>query len=104
MGQLRGSGRDRASRAEGEMAWTVAPGPQSGSDVTIRLWWRLMGPLAQFGRAALVQDLVRRVSQDFTRNLDASLAGKAPMPARAVGLFTMLWELLKSRLFRRGNR
>jgi aerobic-type carbon monoxide dehydrogenase small subunit (CoxS/CutS family)/carbon monoxide dehydrogenase subunit G len=104
MGRLRGSGRDGASRAEGEMDWTVAPGPQSGSDVTIRLWWRLMGPLAQFGRAALVQDLVRRVSQDFTRNLDASLAGKAPMPARAVGLFTMLWELLKSRLFGRETR
>jgi len=32
------------------------------------------------------------------------LAGKAPMPARAVGLFTMLWELLKSRLFGRETR
>jgi aerobic-type carbon monoxide dehydrogenase small subunit (CoxS/CutS family)/carbon monoxide dehydrogenase subunit G len=100
-GRLRGGGRDGASRADGEMSWVVAPGRQSGSDVTVRLSWRLTGPLAQFGRAALVQDLVRRITQDFARNLDAMVAGEAPPPARPVGLFALLWALLKARVLRR---
>jgi len=99
MGRLRGGGRDGASRAEGEVVWTVAPGPRGGSDVTVRLCWRLTGPLAQFGRAALVRDVVRRVARDFARNLDPIVAGEALLPARPVGLFAMLWALLKARLF-----
>jgi len=94
-GRLRGTGREGASRAEGEASWTVAPGAAGGSDLTVRLSWRLTGPLAQFGRAALVQDLVRRIAQDFARNLDALVAG-APVPAaQPVGLFAMLWAVLR---------
>jgi carbon-monoxide dehydrogenase small subunit len=100
-GRLRGGGRDGASRAEGEVTWTIAPGPLSGSDVTVRLRWRLTGPLAQFGRATLVHDLVRHVAQDLGRNLDAIVAGEAPPPGRTVGLFAMLWTLLKARMFGR---
>ena len=101
MGRLRGGGRDGASRAEGEVTWSVAPAPQGGSDVTVRLSWRLTGPLAQFGRVALVHDLMRRVAQDFAHNLNAIAAGEALLPARPVGLFAMLWALLKARLFGR---
>jgi carbon-monoxide dehydrogenase small subunit len=99
MGRLRGGGRDGSSRAEGEVVWTVAPGPRSGSDVTVHLSWRLTGPLAQFARVGLVHDLVRRVAQDFARNMDAIVAGEAMPPARPVNLFAMLWALLKARLF-----
>jgi len=101
MGRLRGGGRDGASRAEGEVTWSVAPAPQGGSDVTVRLSWRLTGPLAQFGRVALVHDLMRRVAQDIAHNLNAIAAGEALLPARPVGLFAMLWALLKARLFGR---
>ena len=101
VGQLRGGGRDGASRAEGEVTWSVAPAAQGGSDVTVRMSWRLTGPLAQFGRVALVHGLVRRIAQDFARNLDAVMAGEAPLPARPMGLFAMLWALLKARLFER---
>jgi len=48
-----------------------------------------------------VRDLVRRVAQDFAHNLDAIAAGEALLPARPVGLFAMLWALLKARLFGR---
>ena len=101
MGRLQGGGRDGASRAEGEMAWTVAPSPLGGSAVTVRLCWRLTGPLAQFGRAALVRDLVRRVAQEFARNLEAIATGEELLPARSLGLFKMLWALLQARLFAR---
>jgi aerobic-type carbon monoxide dehydrogenase small subunit (CoxS/CutS family)/carbon monoxide dehydrogenase subunit G len=98
-GRLNGGGRDGASRAEGDMTWTVAPSLPGGSVVTIRLWWRLTGPLSQFGRVMLVQDLVRRVAQEFARNLEGLVTGEAPLPAHRLGLFKMLWALLRARLF-----
>ncbi len=97
-GRLQGGGRDGASRAEGEVGWTVLSAEHGGSELLVRLSWRLTGPLAQFGRAGLVQDIVRRLAQDFARNLDALAAGQAPAPARPVGLFALLWGLLKARL------
>jgi hypothetical protein len=33
--------------------------------------------------------------------LDAIVGGEAPLPARSVGLFAMLWALIKARMFRR---
>ncbi len=100
-GRLLGGGRDGASRAQGEVTWSVLPAATGGSELLVRLSWRLTGPLAQFGRAALVQDLVRRLARDFARNLDALAAGAAPPPARPVGVLALLWGLLKARLFRR---
>jgi carbon-monoxide dehydrogenase small subunit len=101
-GTLTGGGRDGASRAEGEVAWTVAPA-DGGSELLVRLGWRLTGPLAQFGRAALVQDIVRRLAIDFARNLDALVAGSPPPSARPVGLLAMLWHLVKASLLERAR-
>jgi aerobic-type carbon monoxide dehydrogenase small subunit (CoxS/CutS family)/carbon monoxide dehydrogenase subunit G len=100
-GRLLGGGRDGASRAEGEVGWHVVPANSGGSDILVSLSWRLTGPLAQFGRGALVKDLVRRLAQDFARNLDAMVAGAAPPPARPVGVLGLLWAALKARLFGR---
>ncbi len=96
-GTLTGGGRDGASRAQGEVLWEVAPAA-TGSELRVRLSWRLTGPLAQFSRGALVQDLVRRMAQDFARNLDAMVAGSAPPPARPVAVWALVWRALKARL------
>jgi carbon-monoxide dehydrogenase small subunit len=101
-GTLIGGGRDGASRAEGEAAWIVTPA-DGGSELLVRLGWRLTGPLAQFGRAALVQEIVRRLAIDFARNLDSLVAGSPPPPARPVGLLAMLWRLVKARLLGRAR-
>ncbi len=100
-GKLIGRGRDGASSAEGEVGWQVLPGAGGGSTLVVQLSWRLTGPLAQFGRAALVRDLVRRLAQQFAANLDAMVAGQAAPPARPLGLFALLWGLLKARLLGR---
>lgn len=72
---------------------TVAPGPQGGSDVTVAC---AGGSLAHsLSSAAPHWCMTRRVAQDFARNLDAIVAGEAPLPARPVGLFAMLWALVK---------
>ncbi|WP_149537322.1 xanthine dehydrogenase family Fe-S subunit [Siccirubricoccus phaeus] len=101
-GRLRGQGGDAGtgSRAEGEIAWQLLPAP-GGSEVEVTLGWRLTGGLAQFNRAGLVRDVVRRVAQDFARNLEALIAGETPPPARPIGVLALLWGILRSRLFRR---
>ncbi|MCK8787825.1 SRPBCC family protein [Roseomonas sp. NAR14] len=111
-GTLKGQGRDNGtgSSASGTVAWQVAPDPRdaAGSLVTVRLSWRLTGALAQFNRAGLVQDLVRRLAASFAANLQSRLAataaGKAPPPpaeAKPLGLFALLWSMLKARLLGR---
>ncbi len=100
-GKLSGRGRDGASSAEGEVGWQVLPGDAGGSVLSVQLSWRLTGPLAQFGRAALVRDLVRRLAQEFAANLDAMVAGQAPPPARQLGLFALLWSVLRAKVLGR---
>lgn len=99
-GRLIGRGRDANSRAEGEIGWQVVPATQ-GSDILVQLSWRLTGPLAQFSRGALVQDVARRLARDFARNLDAVVAGQTPPVVRPPGLFALLWAVLKARFLGR---
>jgi carbon-monoxide dehydrogenase small subunit len=100
-GTLLGRGRDGTSSAEGEVGWQVLPEAGGGSVLAVRLSWRLTGPLAQFGRTALVRDLVRRVALEFAANLDAMVAGQAPPPAQRLGLLGMVWAMLKAKLLGR---
>jgi aerobic-type carbon monoxide dehydrogenase small subunit (CoxS/CutS family)/carbon monoxide dehydrogenase subunit G len=103
-GRIRGRGRDSGSgsAAEGEVHWQVLPAAEGGSELAVRLAWRLTGALAQFNRAGLVQDLVRRLAAEFARNLDALTAGAAPPPAaKPLGLLSLLWSMLKARIFGR---
>ena len=93
-GRLQGRGRDGSNSAEGDVHWRVVPAEGGGSDILVQLSWRLTGPLAQFARGVLVHDLVRRLAQDFARNLDAMVAGQAPQPTPPIGLAGLLWRKL----------
>jgi aerobic carbon-monoxide dehydrogenase small subunit len=77
-GMILGAGRDRlgASRASGELQYRLSAeqgGAATRLDITVRA--RLLGPLAQFGRSAIVTDLAARLSEVFARNLERRLAG-----------------------------
>ena len=103
-GRISGRGRNSGtgSATEGEVSWQVLPVSDNGSELAVRVTWRLTGALAQFGRTGLVQDLVRRLAAEFARNLDAMAAGGTPAPAgRPLGLLAMLWRLIKARLLGR---
>jgi carbon-monoxide dehydrogenase small subunit len=77
-GMILGAGRDRlgASRASGELEYRLSAeqgGAATRLDITVRAL--LLGPLAQFGRSAIVADLAARISEIFARNLERRLAG-----------------------------
>jgi aerobic-type carbon monoxide dehydrogenase small subunit (CoxS/CutS family)/carbon monoxide dehydrogenase subunit G len=101
-GRLRGRGRDTGSGSsvEGEARYVVRP-DGAGSELEVALSWRLTGSLAQFARTELVQALARGLLERFTGNLEALIQGKAPAEARPVGVFALLWAMVRARLFRR---
>jgi aerobic-type carbon monoxide dehydrogenase small subunit (CoxS/CutS family)/carbon monoxide dehydrogenase subunit G len=102
-GRISGRGRDSLSGsvADGEVHWRVLPA-DGRTELVVRLSWRLTGVLAQFSRGGLVQDVVRRLAGEFAHNLDSLLAGSAPAASRKpLGLLSLLWSLLRVRLFGR---
>jgi len=100
-GRIIGSGRDQAggSRAAGEVDYAVQhDGDRTRVDLTIRVL--LTGPLAQFSRAGIVEDLAARMTDAFARNLETRLSGGTPnatdqAPLKAGAL---LWQVIIARL------
>ena len=114
-GVVLGAGNDRlsGSRAVGEIEYRLLP-EGTGTRVELMIRVLLVGPLAQFGRSGLVEDIVARVAQAFARNLEARLTGSvselemqtsAPLAAGSL-LRQALAARLKAvlvRLFRSGR-
>jgi aerobic carbon-monoxide dehydrogenase small subunit len=75
-GVVLGAGNDRlsGSRAAGEIEYVLLPAG-GGTRVELVIRALLAGPLAQFGRSGIVEDLVSRIAQAFARNLEARLMG-----------------------------
>ncbi|MEP9352548.1 2Fe-2S iron-sulfur cluster-binding protein [Xanthobacter sp. KR7-65] len=97
-GLVVGSGRDSGSgsRAHGEIAFAVKPGAAGGSDIDLALRYRISGPLAQFSRGALVQNLVSHLTALFAANLAARLKGEAPVAASGgLSVMAVLAALVK---------
>jgi carbon-monoxide dehydrogenase small subunit len=115
-GLVLGAGSDplSGSRAAGEIEYVVLPA-SVGARVEIAMRAALAGPLAQFSRAGIVDDLVARIVEAFARNLEASLTGReaefeaqanAPLQAGAL-LRQVLMARLKAvlaRVFGGGGR
>ncbi len=103
-GTIAGQGRDNSSGslAHGEARFAVRePGSgDGGAIIDVTLSWRLSGMLAQFNRPALVGAVVKQLAVAFAKNLEALIAGDNPQTARPLGLFALLWTIIRTRLFR----
>jgi aerobic carbon-monoxide dehydrogenase small subunit len=101
-GILYGSGRDRLSgttvRAEVSYAVSGESGTESRVDVTVRAL--LAGALAQFSRSSIVQDLVGRITAEFSRRLQQSLTDPQSVEASETSLkaTTFVLEVVMARL------
>lgn len=102
-GLIMGTGKDQlgGSRAAGEVEYTLEPAADGGTRVALTIRALLVGPLAQFGRSSIVEDLVGRITDAFARNLEACLTGttanerqtQAPLEAGS-----LLWQVIVTRV------
>ncbi|MGZ3322997.1 MAG: xanthine dehydrogenase family Fe-S subunit [Xanthobacteraceae bacterium] len=101
-GVVLGAGNDRltGSRAAGEIEYVLVPA-NAGTRVDLVIRALLAGPLAQFGRSGIVDDLVARVTVAFARNLEARLKGTASEPQPQVSAPLAAGSLLRQVLVAR---
>ena len=105
-GIIRGSGRDArsSSATRGIIRYRLqADETPETTRVDLDIGYTLTGPLAQFSRSDLMQDITTRLIDTFVRNLEARLAAPDDAPPRqatelnAAGL---MWSVLLARLRR----
>jgi carbon-monoxide dehydrogenase small subunit len=101
-GRIRGGGAESGSgsRTRAEASFRIQP-DVAGSQVSLVVDYNLQGPLAQFSRSGLAQDLGRRLVAEFASNLNASASGqrgadKTPASDRSLDAFRLLTDSLKS--------
>lgn len=81
-GRLTGRGIDKrgGSRVGVTMDFAVAP-DGAGSLITVTADTDLTGPLAQIGRTGIIEDVARRLTQEFADALETRLNAKPSQPA-----------------------
>ena len=86
-----GSGQDTRSRStgEGRIELAVLPAKTGGSILRLRLRYALKGPLAQFGRGAIVDTVVEQILERFAANLASTAGGGEVGSAPALGVPTV---------------
>jgi carbon-monoxide dehydrogenase small subunit len=99
-GFIRGAGNDRGSgsRTKGEIAYRLTPENEGArTRVSLTVEYNLQGPLAQFSRSSLAQELGRRLVGEFAGNLNARLGGaSAPAGHNApLSIGRLLWMWLR---------
>ena len=116
-GSIRGSARDTrsSSTTRGEIRYALVETSPASTRVDVDVSYTLTGPLAQFSRSSIVQDIARRMTAAFAHNLEARLNERAGVvesqtaPPRSVELdagsilFSVLWSRIKS-FFRSRSR
>jgi carbon-monoxide dehydrogenase small subunit len=79
-GVIEGSGRDErsSSATRGVIRYRLLPENPGATKVEIDVGYRLTGPLAQFSRSDLVNEIANRITATFAQNVAARLSGHAP--------------------------
>lgn len=109
----KGSDAGSGSRASGNMSYSLAPADSPGATrVAIVSDINLAGPLAQFSKGAVVQEIANRITTAFVGNFESKLvapaaasdAASAAPPASGVpqrqslDAGALLWSVLRSRI------
>lgn len=110
--RIEGKGVDKKGGSRGQVKVTYAVVPEGdGSKVTVDADVQLSGPAAQFGRTGLINEMSKRLIEDFTSCLEAKLEAGTVEEASAITagelkgvslFFASLWAWFK-KLFGRGD-
>jgi carbon monoxide dehydrogenase subunit G len=86
-GRITGRGVDKrgGSRVGVTMDFAVVP-DGAGSAITVTAETDLSGPLAQVGRTGIIEDVARRLTEEFTKALEARLNAKPSNAAPSNGI------------------
>jgi carbon-monoxide dehydrogenase small subunit len=103
-GRILGTGADASERStvQGEIRYRIVSGEAPGTArVELAIGYALKGPLAQFARPVLVRNLAGRMIAEFSRNLEARLAGRSnESPPGEIDLPRLVLASLSARLAR----
>jgi carbon-monoxide dehydrogenase small subunit len=110
---IEGKGVDRSggSRGQVKVVYAITPA-DSGSSVAVSADVSLSGPVAQFGRTGLINEMSKRLIGEFVSCLEAKLGAESPVEASSIEagevkgislFFSSLWAWLK-RLFGGGAK
>jgi carbon-monoxide dehydrogenase small subunit len=100
-GTIRGSGRDtRSTSTQGEIRYHLVSDGTDATRVELTVGYTLTGPLAQFNRSALVQDIATRLTKTFAQNLEARLAapGESAPAAAELNAGSLLLAVVGERI------
>lgn len=100
-GTIQGSGRDprSSSATRGLIRYRLLPQGADATKVDLDVGYRLTGPLAQFSRSDLVNDIASRMVAAFVRNVEARLSGAAaPEAASELNAGNLIFSVLFARM------
>lgn len=103
LARVNGEGADHrsASRAQGAIEFKVIDASEPGkAQVQVAMDFQLAGALAQFGRSALVDDVVQVVIEQFRGNLERRLAGEQIVAGAGASPLRLVWMAFVRRLRR----
>ena len=94
-GKIVGAGSDQKSstKTRGEVTYTVISQTGQSALVSVVSEYNLQGPLAQFSRSSLVQEVGRRMVADFAANLNARLSGTSNAGKSNASSLSAFWLL-----------
>src|SRR5262249_37010563 len=95
-GTIRGSGRDThsSSTTRGSVRYRLRPTGEASTQVELTIGYTLTGPLAQFSRTDLVEDIARQLIKTFVARLEARLTGQAVPAASELHAAALLFSPL----------
>lgn len=108
-GIIHGSARDTksSSATRGEIRYVLTEEKAgSATRVDVQVGFALTGPLAQFSRSSIVNDIAKRMTEAFAQNLRARLAHDAqgggatppPAPVSELNAGTLMYSVLRDRI------
>lgn len=105
-GAVSGKGTDTrsSSRASGSMTYRLNEAAPGKTHVDVVSEINLAGPLAQFGKGAIFQEIASRITADFVKNFEAQLSAELGAAATAsrpkpqsLDAGNLLWSVLRAR-------
>jgi aerobic carbon-monoxide dehydrogenase small subunit len=106
-GRIQGRGRDQRnnSTTRGVIRYRLLPHGEDATQVELNVGYLLTGPLAQFSRSDLVQDIANRLIATFTQNVEARLSGKLDLePAGELNAAGVFLSVLAARIRKQLSR